>query len=190
MEQFGETDRLDRTLKLAVAELIKQEVGYGAMSAAVLKQVIIIVLRRSLTSVNLWVERFAMLSDPQICRAFADMAVHPGSNHTVRSLAQTACLSRSSFMARFAEVVGKSPMTILRQLRMRQAAKQLASSQKSVDQIARSAGYNSRSSFFRAFRKSFECDPTEYRTHAKTESFSNRPSNQYLAASSVAGAGE
>jgi AraC family transcriptional activator of mtrCDE len=177
VEQFDETDRLDGTLKLAISELIKQEVGSSAMSAAVLKQVIITILRRSLTSVNLWVERFAMLSDPQISRAFAEMAAHPGSNHTVISLANTARLSRSSFMARFTEVVGESPMTILRHLRMRQAAKQLASTQMSVDQIARSAGYDSRSSFGKAFRKSFTCDPTEYRTQAKTDAFSKRPSS-------------
>jgi AraC-like DNA-binding protein len=186
VEQFDETDRLDGTLKLAISELVKQEVGSGAMSAALLKQVIITILRRSLTSVNLWVERFAILSDPQICRAFAEMAAHPGSNHTVVSLANTACLSRSSFMARFAEVVGESPMTILRHLRMRQAAKQLASSQMSVDQIARSAGYDSRSSFVKAFRKAFQCDPTEYRTQAKTYTFLKRPSSQCLATTSEA----
>jgi AraC family transcriptional activator of mtrCDE len=72
------------------------------------------------------------------------MAAHPGSNHTVVSLADTACLSRSSFMARFAEVVGESPMTILRHLRMRHAAKQLTCTQMSVDQIARSAGLSLR----------------------------------------------
>ena len=186
VEQFDETDRLDGTLKRAISELIKQEVGSGAMSAAVLKQVTITIFRRSLTSVNLWVERFAMLSDPQICRAFAEMAAHPGSNHTVVSLANTACLSRSSFMARFAKVVGESPMTILRHLRMRQAAKQLASSQMSVDQIARSAGYDSRSSFIKAFRKSFECDPTEYRIQAKTDAFLKWPSSQCLATTSEA----
>lgn len=42
-----------------------------------------------------------MLSDPQICRAFAEMAAHPGSNHTVVSLADTACLSRSQFYGPF-----------------------------------------------------------------------------------------
>lgn len=190
VEQFDESDRLDGTLKLAISELIKQEVGSGAMSAAVLKQVIITILRRSLTSVNLWVERFAMLSDPQICRAFAEMAAHPGSNHTVVSLADTACLSRSSFMARFTDVVGESPMTILRHLRMRQAAKQLATSQMSVDQIARSAGYDSRSSFIKAFRKSFENDPTEYRAAAKTDAFLKQPSSQCLATMAEPGTSE
>jgi AraC family transcriptional activator of mtrCDE len=112
------------------------------------------------------------------------MAAHPGANHTVASLADRAGLSRSSFMARFTDVVGESPITILRHLRMRQAAKQLASSQMSIDQIARSAGYNSRSSFIKAFRKSFECDPTEYRTQAKTDAFLKRPSSECLATTS------
>ena len=186
VEQFDESDRLDESLRLAISELINQEAGSGAMSAAVLKQVIITILRRSLTSMNLWVERFAMLSDPQICRAFAEMAATPGASHTVASLADTACLSRSTFMARFAEAVGESPMTILRHLRMRQAAKQLASTQMSVDQIARSAGYGSKSSFIKAFRKSFECDPTEYRTQAKTDASLKRPSGQCPATTSEA----
>lgn len=182
VEQFDESDRLDETLKLAISELIKQEVGSGAMSAAVLKQVIIVILRRSLTSVNHWVERFAMLSDPQISRAFAEMAAHPGANHTVMSLADKAGLSRSSFMARFTGVVGESPMNSLRHLRMRQAAKQLASSQMSIDQVARSVGYESRSSFIRAFVKSFGCEPTEYRTKVKTDAFSKQRSSESLAA--------
>nr|WP_256367342.1 AraC family transcriptional regulator [Acidisphaera sp. S103] len=166
VEQFDETDRLEATLRTALAELVEQEIGCGAMSAALLKQVIVMILRRSLTSVNLWVERFAMLSDPQIARAFAEMALHPGADHTVLSLAQSACLSRSAFMARFSALVGQPPMVILRDLRMRQAARQLNAHQMSVDQIAHAAGYDSRSSFVRAFRKIFDCEPTEYRERA------------------------
>jgi AraC family transcriptional activator of mtrCDE len=65
---------------------------------------------------------------------------------------------------------------------MRQAAKQLASSQMSIDQIARSVGYESRSSFIRAFVKSFGCEPTEYRTKVKTDAFSKQRSSESLAA--------
>ena len=61
VERFDEEDGLDRTLKGAVAELIAQEIGSGAMSAALLKQVLVAVLRRSLHSASTWVERFAML---------------------------------------------------------------------------------------------------------------------------------
>ena len=167
VEQFDETARLEQTLRAAMTELVDQEIGSGAMSSAVLKQVIITIVRRSLTSLNLWVERFALLSDPQVARSFAEMAANPGANHTVVSLSEIACLSRSTFMARFTALIGHSPMAVLRDLRMRQASKQLLGEQKTIDQIAHAAGYDSRSSFIRAFRKTFDCDPTEYREKVK-----------------------
>jgi AraC-like DNA-binding protein len=163
VEQFDEGDQVDETLKTALMELVAQEVGFGAMSAALLKQVIVAILRRSLRSMDLWVERFSLLSDPQIARAFADMVAHPGARHSVGSLARTAFLSRSAFVARFTRTVGRPPMIILRDLRMRQAAEQLRSSTSTVDEIARQAGYASRSSFVRAFRKAHDSDPTSYR---------------------------
>ena len=168
IEQFDEGDQVDGTLKTALMELVAQEVGFGAMSAALLKQVIVALLRRSLRSMDLWVQRFSLLSDPQIARAFADMVAHPGARHSVNSLARTAFLSRSAFVARFSRVVGRSPMMILRDLRMRQAAAHLRSTSMTVDEIAHHAGYASRSSFVRAFRKAHGCDPTSYRrSHAE-----------------------
>ena len=66
-------------------------------------------------------------------------------------------------MLRFADLIGASPIAVLRQLRMRQAAAMLAShNELSIDQIARNVGYSSRSSFLRAFRKVYGMDPSEY----------------------------
>lgn len=166
VEQFDGKDGLDHTLKAALAELVGQEVGSGAMSAALMKQVIVALLRRSLHSATTWVERFAMLSDPKIARAMAEMVAHPGGPHSVASLADAACLSRSAFMARFSELVGQSPMATLRSLRLRQAAQQLAGTQLTVDQVAHAAGYDSRSSFVRAFRRAYGTDPSDYRASA------------------------
>src|SRR5215475_2350859 len=61
VESFSAKDRVDQMLEDAVAELISQEVGSGAMSAALMKQVLVSVLRRSLASENLWVEWLAIL---------------------------------------------------------------------------------------------------------------------------------
>jgi AraC-type DNA-binding domain-containing proteins len=170
VEQFEEGDQVDETLRTALMELVAQEVGFGAMSAALLKQVVVALLRRSLRSMDLWVERFSLLSDPQVARAFAEMVAHPGARHSVQSLARTAFLSRSAFEARFTRVVGRSPMAVLRDLRMRQAADQLRSTMMTVDEVARHAGYASRSSFVRAFRTAHGCDPTSYRrSHAPSE---------------------
>jgi AraC family transcriptional activator of mtrCDE len=71
VEHFDVSDRLDVYLKTAFEELVAQEVGAGAMSGALLKQVIVALVRRSLRSNALWMERFALLGDPQIGKAFA-----------------------------------------------------------------------------------------------------------------------
>ena len=167
VEQFSAEDRLDDRLKSAVAELVAQEAGTGAMTATLLKQVIVTLLRRSLSSTNLWVERFSMLRDTRIARAFAEMVSQPGQPHTIMTLAKTACLSRSAFMERFNSLVGKSPMHILRELRMRQAAQLLKASNYPMDQISRTVGYASTSSFLRAFRKAYGVEPSEHRAAAR-----------------------
>jgi AraC-like DNA-binding protein len=163
VEQFSAEDQVDTKLQAAVNELVTQEIGSGAMSAALLKQVIVLLLRRSLVSMNAWVERFSVLSDPLVARAFAAMAMRPGDDHSLESLAHVACLSRSAFVARFTSAVGKPPMQVLRELRLRQAMSQLKASGLAIELIARNAGYASRSSFVKAFRKSYGMDPSEVR---------------------------
>lgn len=167
VEQFDATHRIDQTLQSALDELVNQEVGVGAMTTALLKLVLIALLRRSLTSINLWVERFSLLGDLSIAKVFSHMAAHPGASHSVDSLAHLACLSRSAFMARFTNVMGKPPMTMLRELRMRQAASMLAVNEHSVDYVSRSVGYTSRSSFLRAFHEAHGVYPSAYRVHRR-----------------------
>jgi AraC family transcriptional activator of mtrCDE len=163
IEQFEPIDRVDEKLREAMAELLDQEVGMGAMTAALLKQVIISLLRRSMASSQNWTERFTILSDRQITRAFADMVASPSAPHTVQSLAHSAGMSRSAFMSRFTAIVGRAPMSVLRDLRMRQAALDLTSTTTPIEVIAHNAGYESRSSFARRFAKVYGKDPTEYR---------------------------
>lgn len=167
VEQFEPSDKIDGKLREAMNELLSQEVGMGAMTASLLKQVIIALARRSLKSSRSWTDRFSILADRQITRAFADMVARPGAAHTVQSLAYSASLSRSAFMARFSEIFGRSPMAILRDLRMRQAALDLTTTTTPVDVVAHNAGYESRSSFVRAFRKAYNVDPSEYRQSVK-----------------------
>ena len=104
-----------------------------------------------------------MLSDPQVARAFADMVEMPGAPHSVQSLAQAAGLSRSAFMQRFHRAFGRSPMIVLRDLRMRYAARLLETQTLAIDRVARAVGYNSRSSFSRAFRQAHGREPEVWR---------------------------
>jgi AraC family transcriptional activator of mtrCDE len=163
LEQFDTDDQVDAKFQAALGELVAQEVGSGAMSAALLKQVIVLVLRRSLVSMNAWAQRFPVLSDPLVARAFAAMAMRPGDDHSLQSLAHVACLSRSAFAARFTATVGKSPIQVLRELRLRQAMHQLKAGGVAIELVARNAGYASRSSFIKAFRKGYGTDPSQVR---------------------------
>lgn len=166
VERFAEGDDLQARLRLAFAEFQARQPGSTAMTSLLMKQAIVLLLRRSLDSPNPWVERFAILRDHRISRAFAEMAAKPGAAHTVDSLARTACLSRSTFMARFYELVGRAPMSVLRDLRMRQAARQLRVTGISIGQIGQAAGYANNSGFVRAFRKAYGMDPRDYRGQA------------------------
>ena len=163
VEHFTAGDRLDQRLRSALDELVAQEIGAGAMTSTLLKEVILKLIRRSLGSMDLWTARFSVLSDPQVGRALAAITAEPGAAHTVSSLADCACLSRSAFMARFSAVVGRSPMLVLRDLRMRQAAEELGAGRHGVDRISRNAGYASKSSFVRAFKQAYGVDPSAYR---------------------------
>jgi AraC family transcriptional activator of mtrCDE len=167
IEQFEPSDKIDLKLREAMDELLQQEVGVGAMTASLLKQIVVSLVRRSLRSSQRWTERFSILADRQVTRAFADMVARPGAAHSVQSLAHSAGLSRSAFMSRFSDIFGRSPMAILRDLRMRQAAIDLTTTTMSIDVVALNAGYVSRSSFVRAFRKAYNRDPSDYRRIAR-----------------------
>lgn len=163
IEQFEPNDKIDQKLRDSISELLRQEIGAGAMTATLIKQVIIALLRRSMASPQVWTERFSILSDRRITRALSEMIPRPGAPHTIQSLAHTAGMSRSAFMARFMEVTGSSPMAVLRDLRMRQASLELTTTTASVDVILHNIGYESRSSFIRAFKNAYGMDPTEHR---------------------------
>lgn len=168
VERFGVADELADKLTSVLAELAAQQLGMRAMTTTLLKQIIVALLRRSLKSSELrseW-ERFTILKDPNIARAFADMVTRPGAPHSLQTLSQTAGLSRSVFMTRFMRTVGHSPMVALRQLRMRHAADLLAANTLSIEQVSNAVGFSSRSSFFRAFRRAHGIVPSNYRARA------------------------
>src|SRR5262249_26047607 len=87
VERFEAADDLGYKLKSALAEIDARQLGMEAMTTALLKQVLVAILRRSLSSTDSWIERFPMLSVPRMARAFAEMLARPGAPHSVQSLA-------------------------------------------------------------------------------------------------------
>jgi AraC family transcriptional activator of mtrCDE len=139
------------TMQHVMREVRNPGLGTEVLTSILLKQVLIVCFRALAGSRHAWLTHLAFSHDRNIARAYAAMASRPGDDHSVASLSQVASLSRSAFMARFANVVGCAPMAALRQLRMRRAADLLASKSLSLDHVARMVGYRSSSSFCRAF---------------------------------------
>ena len=57
-------------------------------------------------------------------------------------------------------------MSVLRDLRMRQAARQLRATDLPIASVAQAAGYENNSGFTRAFRKAHGVEPRDYRSQS------------------------
>jgi AraC-like DNA-binding protein len=105
----------------------------------------------------------AASADQEVGRALALMRLHPDAPWTVADLARKVDLSRTAFAARFRALVGEPPMTYLTRLRLGHAAGFLATTDKTLSQVAGIVGYQSESSFCRAFRRAYGRNPGAYR---------------------------
>ena len=105
----------------------------------------------------------AGLRDPAICRALALVHARPKDAWDVRSLASACAMSRSTFVARFSEVVGSPPMKYLTRWRLTLAARDLSDADITVMQVADRYGYGSEAAFTRAFRSAFDMPPATFR---------------------------
>ncbi|MEM9282676.1 MAG: AraC family transcriptional regulator [Verrucomicrobiota bacterium] len=93
------------------------------------------------------------LQDPQVGRALSLIHRDPTYSWTVESLAGAVGVSRSGLAARFADLVGETPMSYLRQWRFEVARNWLRDTDQSMLEIAEQLGYESEASFSRAFKK-------------------------------------
>jgi transcriptional regulator GlxA family with amidase domain len=144
-------------------ELRRPGEGTKAMVEALMKQILVSVLRSHLARRTGDSPVHPMLRNPQLGRAVAAIVTNPADPHSVASLAALAGMSRSSFNRQFSAGYGSSPMEFVQTVRMRAAARMLAGSELPVKSIAAAVGYSSRSHFSRTFAARFGDDPSRYR---------------------------
>ena len=118
----------------------------------------------------------AGLRDPGVSRALALMHARPKDAWDVRSLASACAMSRSTFVARFTEVVGSPPMKYLTRWRLTLAARDLSDADITVMQVADRYGYGSEAAFTRAFRSAFDMPPATFRRAAGKVTIAAPPS--------------
>jgi AraC-like DNA-binding protein len=108
------------------------------------------------------------LTDPDIGRALGFMHAQPEVHWTVASLAERVAMARSTFAARFTEMVGKPPLEYLTQWRMQKACFLLRTTRARLKEVAAQVGYESTSAFSKAFAHSAGAAPGAYRRTGNT----------------------
>lgn len=105
----------------------------------------------------------AALRDPSLARALGAFHLRPAHPWTAEDLAKEAGLSRSAFAERFTETVGVPPMSYLTRWRMLLAGQRLRESTDTIAHVAESVGYESESTFSRAFTREMGVAPGAWR---------------------------
>ncbi len=106
---------------------------------------------------------FAALRDPYVGRALVLMHRTPERQMDVVSLAKHTGMSRSAFSAKFAELIGESPMRYLTRWRLELAHAQLRKTHVPLAELAAQSGYQSDVAFCRAFKREFGVTPASVR---------------------------
>lgn len=99
------------------------------------------------------------LGDARLGRALAAMHEDPAHEWKLGALAKIATMSRSHFADRFTEIVGEPPLRYLARWRLSLAADLLRNGRVRISEAASVAGYQSDSSFSRAFKAHFGYSP-------------------------------
>jgi AraC-like DNA-binding protein len=96
-------------------------------------------------------------------RALALVHGRPSEAWTVEKLGRQVRLSRSALAERFSDVIGEPIFAFLTRWRLQLAAEFLLTSTRSIESIAKEAGYESASAFSHAFKRVFGKPPSVWR---------------------------
>ncbi|MBP7001440.1 AraC family transcriptional regulator [Amaricoccus sp.] len=142
----GGISMLERLSEVVFIELLRREIG-GARAGGVG-----------------WL---AALADPRLARCIAAIHADPARDWSVEALAGLAGLSRSALCARFAAVLGATPMRYVRSWRLFLARDALQSGARPIAEVAWEAGYGAEAAFNRAFSRAFGMPPAAWRDAAR-----------------------
>lgn len=104
--------------------------------------------------------------DTAVGDVVAALVARPGERWTLDRMAGVAHLSRSALTDRFRRATGRSPMNVLRDIRM-QEARRLLGAAEPVTQVAFAVGYGSIAAFSRAFSARHGVAPHRWRDEAE-----------------------
>jgi AraC-like DNA-binding protein len=164
MEGAPALNALIGALGLTLSASDAPAVGAGLRRDTLATLVLVEALKRHVTALapraKGWLEG---LNDRYVGRALALVHGRPGEPWTVEKLGRQVGLSRSALAERFSEVMGEPIFAFLTRWRLQLAAEMLLTTPRSIESIAKDAGYESASAFASAFRRQFCKPPSVWR---------------------------
>lgn len=161
------TERLHPVLALTAAEIERDDPGQQAVLDRLLDLLLLSALREWFARPDVeppaW---YRALGDPVVGRALRLLHAEPARPWTVAALAAEAGVSRATLARRFTDLVGEPPMTYLTGWRLCLAADLLASTDATVQAVARRVGYESAFGLSVAFKRVHGTRPSQHRVPA------------------------
>jgi AraC-like DNA-binding protein len=154
---------LQHTVHSLVAEAASMRPGAETVISRLTDILFVHVLREWLAQHHAQPRWLAAFNDPRIAPAMSLIHSNPQQAWTVDQLAAKVGLSRSRFTVRFSRLVGESPRDYMARVRMLRAAHMLKEGSMPVAAIALAAGYESESSFNKAFKRFHRMPPGQFR---------------------------
>jgi AraC-like DNA-binding protein len=154
------TARLSRIIALTMEECTADKPGRDMILERLLEVMLMECLRwRSVGTEALPAGLLAGMRDPALAAVLRAIHADVSARWTLAEFTRLAGMSRSSFAARFTQMLGCAPMEYLSRWRMAQARDALSRGTKSLDRLAEEIGYESASAFSTAFRRRTGCSP-------------------------------
>lgn len=137
--------------------------GYVATATKLVELILTSIVREhARTNSTIDVGWMTGVRDVGVGRALACIHGQPGVSWTVNRLAHEARMSRSTFVRRFTELLGETPISYLINHRMHLAHAQLSIDRRSVADVSEALGYRSERAFRHAFKTRFGVSPSRY----------------------------
>ena len=163
---LAEVDTLGPALELLFAEIDNVRCGNRLLADRMFEVVLIQLYRWLLAhgdDVDLPAGLLTGLADRRLAAALVALHQEPGRPWTLTTMAREAAMSRSSFAARFKELVGQTPVEYLTQWRITVAQDRLRAVASGA-RTARELGYASPAAFSRAFSQRVGRSPRSWLT--------------------------
>ncbi|MBU6454318.1 MAG: AraC family transcriptional regulator [Cyanobacteria bacterium REEB67] len=157
---------LDTTFRFLAAEAASERQGSAIVISRLTDLLFIQALRAHMSQVKNcpnssgWLKAVA---DPQIGKALSLIHENPESPWTVASLADAVSMSRSSFAARFQDLLQTSPLSYVTSWRMQKAQEMLRQGADNLADVAGKIGYQSEAAFRKAFKRETGQAPGSFR---------------------------